>query len=101
MDIVREFTAQHRAYWQEYETAVSVFTAPGEEEAGIEPALAIVTEARDECDLGQRVIRVAFKPDEIDLAHLARGGTIWISFVGYVPVHGIEVQPPDDERRRP
>lgn len=95
MDIVREFTDAQRAYWSEYEATETIFTAPDEQEVGIEPARGIVTLPRDEQDLGVACVRVAWKPDEIDLAHLARGGTIWLSTWGQLPVHSLQVQAPD------
>ena len=94
MDIVREFTEAHIAYWADFETKVATFTAPEEREQGIEPALGIITQPRDPQDLGVPCVRVAWKPNEIDLAHLAQGGTIWLSTWGGLPPHQIEVQPP-------
>jgi hypothetical protein len=99
MDIVREFTDDHLAYWSEFETTVHTFTAPREQEEGIEPALGIVTQPREPADLDQPCVRVAWKPNEIDLVHLARGGTIWLSTWGGLPPHQIEVQPPTEAIR--
>lgn len=45
-------------------------------------------------DLGQSTVRVAWTPDEIELTHLARGGTIWLSTWGGLPVHSLQVQAP-------
>jgi hypothetical protein len=61
---------------------------------GIEPAVVIVTQPRGPQDLGMRCVRVAWKPSEIDLAHLAQGGTIWLSCWGGLPPHMLEVQAP-------
>jgi hypothetical protein len=94
VNIVQELAAEHIAYWREYEARISVFTAPEEQEVGIEPAVAIVTEPRTPQDLGVSCVRVAWKPDEIELAHLAQGGTIWLSCWGGLPPHMLEVQPP-------
>lgn len=94
MDIVNDLQPEHLEYWSEYETRVATFTAPDEQAVGIEPAVGIVTEPRTPQDLGVSCVRVAWKPDEIDLAHLARGGTIWLSTWGGLPPHMLEVQPP-------
>lgn len=94
MDIVREFDDAHRAYWADFTFVERTFTAPEETDAGIEPANAIVTAPVDERDLGLAVVRVAWKPNEIDVAHLAQGGTIWLSCWGGLPPHQIEVQGP-------
>ena len=99
MDIVRQFTKDHEAYWSAYECSLAVFTSPEEQAEGIQPALAIVTCPRDSDDLGNHVARIAFKPNELDLAALAQGGTIWLSFVGTVPIHCVEVQPPGGHPR--
>lgn len=97
MDIVREFTDDHIGYWSDFDAKVATFTAPQEQEVGIEPALGIITQPQDALDLGVPCVRVAWKPSEIDLAHLARGGTIWLSTWGGLPPHMLEVQaPPSD-----
>jgi hypothetical protein len=96
MDIVREFTEEHVGYWSDFDAKVATFTAPEEREVGIEPALGIITQPKDELDLGVACVRVAWKPSEIDLAHLARGGTIWLSCWGGLLPHMLEVQAPTD-----
>ena len=94
MNIVNDLEPGHLAYWAEHQHRVCTFTAPGEREVGIEPATGIVTQPRDPVDLGMPCVRVAWKPNEIDLAHLAQGGTIWLSCWGGLPPHQLEVQPP-------
>lgn len=42
----------------------------------------------------EHVVRVPWKPDEIELMHLAQGGTIWLSTWGGLPPHMLEVQEP-------
>lgn len=96
MDIVREFTDDHRAYWADFETREATFTAPDEQAVGIEPAIGIVTAPRAPVDLGVPCVRVAWKPDDADIAALAAGGTIWLSTWGGLPPHQLEVQPPTD-----
>lgn len=94
MDIVREFTDEQIAYWSDFDAKVATFSAPEEREVGIEPALGIITQPQDALDLGVPCVRVAWKPNEVDLAHLARGGTIWLSTWGGLPPHMLEVQAP-------
>ena len=38
-------------------------------------------------------VHVAYQLDEIELAALAQGGTLWLTTWGMVPVHLLEVQP--------
>lgn len=94
MDIVSQLTEAHIAYWRDFDCKVATFTAPEEREVGIEPAVGIVTQPRDPTDLGVPCVRVAWKPNEIELGHLAQGGTIWLSTWGGLPPHMLEVQEP-------
>ena len=94
MEIVTKFTEEHLGYWRDFDLRVAEFSAPGERDVGIEPALGVITQPREPQDLGVACVRVAWKPNEIDLAHLARGGTIWLSTWGGLPPHMLEVQPP-------
>lgn len=43
---------------------------------------------------GALVVRVAWTLNEIDLMHLATGGTLWLSTWGGLPPHAIHVEPP-------
>lgn len=94
MEIVNDLKPEHLLYWRDFDARVSVFTAPSERAVGIEPAVGVVTQPKEPADLGVPCVRVAWKPDEIDLAHLAHGGTIWLSTWGGLPPHMLEVQPP-------
>lgn len=87
----REITDADMAYWADCNPRRVTFTAPGEVEAGIEPCPGIVT---DDPDDQSPIARVAWQLDEIELAHLARTGTIWLSCWGGLPVHMMEVQAP-------
>ena len=40
-------------------------------------------------------IHVAWQLNEIELAQLAQGGTLWLTTWGGLPIHLIEVVPPD------
>jgi hypothetical protein len=66
------------------------FSAPAEREAGIPPCEALITAA----DQFGPVIRVPWTLDEIELNHLANGGTIWLSCWNHLPVHLLQVIPP-------
>jgi hypothetical protein len=94
MNIVNELQPEHLAYWSDFEARVCTFTAPEEREVGIEPATGIITSPKDPADLGVSCVRVAWKPDEVDMANLIHGGTIWLSTWGGLPPHMLEVQPP-------
>jgi len=39
-------------------------------------------------------VHVAFELDEIELAALAQGGTLWLTTWGMIPVHRLEVKTP-------
>jgi hypothetical protein len=92
MDIVNELDGFHLAYWaDQMEAAAITMKAP----AGMTDCAdcsAIITKTPQ----GEDVVRVAWKPNEIDLAHLARGGVIWLSTYGGLPPHMLEVQEPND-----
>ena len=41
--------------------------------------------------IGCPAVHVAYRLDEIEVAHLARGGTLWLSTWGGLPIHRLEV----------
>lgn len=84
-------TPEALAYWADYNPQRAVFTAP-DDPPNCEPCPALVTDSSDRD--GSKVVRVAWKLDEVELANLARGGTIWLSTWGGLPAHMLEVQPP-------
>lgn len=88
MEPIVEHTHDQWEYWSEFPRQKVVFTSPGDP-PGCVPCPAIVTKTVDGA-----VVRVAWKPNEIELAQLARGGTIWLSTWGGLPAHMLEVQPP-------
>lgn len=67
------------AYWDVTADHIAVFSAPSEVLAGVEPCAGIITPATDEFGAA---VRVPWQLDEIELAHLARGGTLWLSTWG-------------------
>jgi hypothetical protein len=72
-------------------TRVATFTGEGDPDPAIEthPVQAIITPnvARD----GGTMVHVAWMPDEIDLARLANGGTLWLTCWGGLPPHNLQV----------
>lgn len=40
---------------------------------------------------GVRFVHVPYKPDEIELARLAQGGTLWLTVMGGLPPHHLTV----------
>lgn len=92
MQILSEFTEDHVAYWAHLDPRPATFRAPeGVEDCG--DAEVIIT--RSDASADEQVVRVAWKPDEIELAALAQGGTIWLSTWGTLLPHMLEVQAPD------
>lgn len=80
----RPITDADIGYWGERAIGRAVYTAPGEVEEGIQPCPAL--------NLTEQEIAVPWQLDEIELAHLARGGTLWLVCRGLLPVHGLHVQ---------
>jgi hypothetical protein len=88
--IVNELEGAHLAYWADQMDAAPITMKAPPEMADCEDCSAILTTNV----LGETVVRVAWKPDEIELAHLAQGGTVWLSTWGGLPPHMLEVQEP-------
>lgn len=88
MDIVNKLTEAQVAYWSEQKGEPIVMKAPPGM-VDCSDCAAVLTDSN-----GERVVRVAWKPNEIDLVHLAKGGTIWLSCWGGLPPHMVEVQAP-------
>lgn len=68
---------------------VRMFTTPAELDAGIEPCAGVVT---DDVDSFGPIVHVPWTLDEIELTELAKGGTLWLSTWGGLPVHALTVQ---------
>jgi hypothetical protein len=49
----------------------------------------------DHPEVGQ-ITHVAYRLDEIELAHLAQGGTLWLTTWGGLPIHRLDVLPKED-----
>lgn len=86
----RAITDADLEYWSSLNPRPVTMTGPGEVDAGIEPCPALVTDG----DQFGQVVRVPWELDEIELAALAKGGTLWLSTWGGLPVHMLEVQAP-------
>lgn len=67
------------------------YTGPDEVDADIEPCPAVQSPARD--GFGE-MVHVPWTLDEIELAHLAQGGTLWLTTWGSLPIHSLQVQAP-------
>jgi hypothetical protein len=82
----RPITNADLEHWRELDPVPTHFTAPGEVEEGIEPCPGLVLRASNE-------VAVPWMLDEVALAQLARGGTLWLITRGSLPVHGFVVTP--------
>jgi hypothetical protein len=72
--------------WADQHPRAVVIGGP-KEGPDVTPCPAIVTHQPD----GTPVVRVAWRLDEIELAALARGGTLWLSTWGGLPIHALHV----------
>lgn len=101
MKIVDEFTDADVQYWRDLDPQPAVFQVP-QDMPNCDPAKAIITRSNFEADPeGVPVVRVAWQPDEVELAHLAKGGKIWLSTWGGLPPHMLEVAPPATDASPP
>jgi hypothetical protein len=81
-------TDEQGAYWAERDGCaqhVAVIGGPAEGPDVI-PCPALVALGGDAA-----VVHVAFQLDEIEVAQLAQGGTLWLTTWGGLPVHLVEV----------
>ena len=81
----RPITEDDLTFWADLNPQPARYTAPGEVDEGIEPCPAL--------NLSDGEIAVPWTLDEIELTHLAKGGTLWLVVRGYLPVHGLFVEP--------
>jgi hypothetical protein len=88
----RPITESDLAFWAHLDPRPAVISGPNEIEADITPCPAVITS--DDGDVFGPVARVPWTLDEIELAHLAQGGTLWLSTWGGLPIHMMEVAAP-------
>lgn len=92
MNPVTELSNEHIEYWSGFPIKLGVFTA-SDDPPNCTPCNAIITLVNEDGrDLS--VVRAPWKPNEVELVHLAKGGTIWLSTWGGLPAHMLEVQEP-------
>lgn len=89
MNIAESITQQHLDYWADYDPRPVTMNPPD----GMDSCVAAPAVVRRSDD-GDTVVSVPWQPNEIELAHLARGGTIWLTTWGGLPPHMLEVQEP-------
>lgn len=77
------------AYWREHNPRAVTFTSS---EPDVEPCPGVLTDdpMRDD----NVIVRIPWQLNEIELMHLAQGGTLWLSTWNGLPAHQIEVQEP-------
>lgn len=80
-------TDEQVAYWAQRDGATGTRVVIGGPEEGddVIPCPAIVTPGMP------RQVHVAMQLDEIEVARLAQGGTLWLTCWGGLPVHLVEV----------
>lgn len=83
----RDLTQADLDYFSELNPRAVVYSADNEY---VDPVAAIVTEGF------MRHVRVPWVLDEVDLVHLAKGGTLWFTALGELPAHYLHVQPPHE-----
>lgn len=87
----RPITEADVAYFGDQEPRVVTFNAP-EDMPDCEPVEGMFAHHPS----GGVVVRIPWVPDEIELAHLAQGGAVWLSTWGGLPPHMLEVSAPPD-----
>jgi hypothetical protein len=85
----RDITDADVEYYARLNPRMMVFAADNET---VSPVQALRT--KDEADGFPVAIRVAWTLTEIDLMHLAKGGTLWLTCMGSLPAHHLHVQAP-------
>jgi len=79
-------------YWADLHPRVVTYAA---DDPDTSPCPAIITTVPDPFGkVGPTVVRVPWELSEIELMHLAKGGTLWLSTWGGLPPHMLEVSAP-------
>jgi hypothetical protein len=95
----RAATEAEIAYWTEHDGGDQMPTVIGgpKEAPDVIPCPALVSTVFVPADDGSMssypIVHVAFQLDEVEVAHLAHGGTLWLSTWGGLPIHLVEVVP--------
>lgn len=89
-------TAGQVAYWIERDGCDQTLMLIGgpEEAPDVIPCPALVADQAP----GLRMVHVALTLNEIELAQLARGGTLWLTCWGGLPIHLVEVIPHEGDQ---
>ena len=92
MQIINQLTDDHFRYWSDQAAFVRplIMRCPDDMPHCSDCQTIATADTPD----GQHTIRVAWRPNVEDIANLAQGGTIWLSCVGGLPPHFLEVQAP-------
>lgn len=87
MEVINDLNDKHVAYWTGGKRVV-MKAPPGMDDCS--DCTGVMT------DIGTDdfAIHVAWRPDEIELAHLAQGGVLWLTTYGSLPPHVLSVQSP-------
>lgn len=83
-----EPTTEQVAYWTERDPSPQQFVIMGGPEEGPDVIPCPCLVARE-----ANVVHVAYRLDEIEVAALAQGGTLWLTTWGGLPIHLVEVVP--------
>lgn len=91
----REATDAEVAYWngRDGNAPVAIVMGGPEEGPDVIPCPCLLGHSEQD---NTRVVHVAYQLDEIEVAHLARGATLWLSTYGGLPIHRVEVVSRDD-----
>lgn len=90
----RQITQADFQYFEDLHPRHVTYAADNET---VEPCAAIVTD--DVTGGFAQAVNVPWVLDEIDLANLARGGTLWLTCLTGLPAHYLHVQPPIEAAR--
>lgn len=90
--IPRPTTTDDMDYWASLNPLPVTYVA-GRSDTTPCPAIITTTDDPHGVD-GRTVVRVPWQLSEIELTHLAHGGTLWLSTWGGLPAHSLDVQAP-------
>lgn len=93
-------TPEQQNWWDERDGAPNTLLVIGGPAEGpdVIPCPTVVSDPVAMGDHVGRIFHVALQLDEIEVAHLAQGGTLWLTTWGGLPIHLVEVEPPGGEK---